>query len=484
MIGSRRGFVLTYSPRFPLLVRIDLSMFRSHRSPYSFRQRKQSLHFWPTVLWVIVGLVGLELGMNVLVLLTSQRDRIINATGDNAEANQYKLAFLTPEGNSLTGIPQSGKLAAKSSVAVGYELFPEQTSEVWTINAQGFRDPEPVPLEKPEGEIRIFLLGGSTAFGQGIKDQASILTERLNARFQERLEQQQRSPEKYQPTVLPPTAEQRQRIAQLPPRLRSGNYRVINAAIPGYASGNQLAQLALRILPYNPDVIIVLNGYEDLMLDSSQESVGIPVKSNLLQQPFQYFWILVSHPIQRTIQNTMTAKVLQYYVFKDYPGLAERSLPVRDSGKTFDQYLPDSPDSEEMTRRVQRYRQHTLQMIRIAAGARVPLVVALQPEITGISPEKRTSEESTIVQDLEPNYTDLLTAGYAQLSASNDQLESAFPNNVKVLNYYDLFDSFSATAFLDTIHLTAAAHQAVSERFYNALADLPQLQQRPVEPVK
>lgn len=457
-------------------------MFRSYRNPYSFRQRKKPFRFWPFLLWLILGLVGLELGMNVFVLLTSQRDRIINATGDNAEANQYKLAFVSPEGNSLTGIPQAGKLAAQSSVAVGYELVPDQTSDIWTINAQGFRDPEPVPLQKPEGEIRIFLLGSSTAFGQGVNDQASILTERLRARFQERLEQQQRSPEKYQPTVLPPTAEQRQSIAQLPPRIRSGNYRIINAAVPGYASGNQLAQLALKILPYNPDVIVVLNGYEDLMLDANEDSVGIPVKSNLLQQPLQYFWILVSHPVQRIIQNTMTAKVLQYYVFKDYPGLAERSLPVRDDGTTFANYLPSAGDSEEMTRRVERYRQHTVQMIRIAAGARVPLIVALQPEITGITPEKRTSEESTIVQELDPNYSEVLTAGYQQLSASNDQLGRAFPNNVKVLNYYNLFDAFSATAFLDTVHLTAAAHQAISERFYNAIADLPQLQQRPVEP--
>lgn len=459
-------------------------MFRSYRNPYSFRQRKKSLRFWPSLLWLILGLAGLELGMNVLVLLTGQRDRIVNATGDNAEANQYKLAFISPEGNSLTGIPQPGKLEARSSVAVGYELMPEQTSDIWTINAQGFRDPEPVPLAKPEGEIRIFVIGGSTAFGQGVNDQSSILTERLGARFQERLEQQQRSPEKYQPTVLPPTAEQRQRIAQLPSRIRPGDYRIINAAVPGYASGNQLAQLALRILPYNPDVVVVLNGYEDLMLDSSQESAGIPVKSDLLQRPFQYFWILVSHPVQRMIQNTMTAKVLQYYVFKDYPDLAERSLPVRDDGKTFEAYLPDGSNSEEMSRRVERYRQHTLQMIRIAAGARVPLIVALQPEITGITPEKRTSEESTIVQELDPSYSEVLIAGYQQLSASNDQLGKAFPNNVTVLNYYNLFDAFSATAFLDTVHLTAAAHQAISERFYNALADLPQLQQRPVEPAQ
>jgi lysophospholipase L1-like esterase len=461
-------------------------MFRTYRNPYTLRRKKNKFKFWPTVLWLIVVLVGLELGAKALVLVMGNSDRI-NDTGPNANSNIDRLNFISKDGESLTGIPQAGKLKAESSIAVGYELVPDQSTDIWTINPQGFRDAEPVPLEKPQGEIRIFLLGSSAAFGQGLGDPAALVSEKLEGRLRERLEQQQRSPEKYQPATLPFTVEQRQAIAKLPPRIRPGNYRIINAAVPGYASGNQLAQLALKILPYQPDVIVVLNGYDDLMLASSEDSVGIPVRNDLLTRPVRHFGLFITQPVRSFIQNTTFAKVLQYYFFNPYPDLAESSLPVRQGGDSFAAYLPDPGDTDELDQRVERYRTHIKQMVQLCAGARVPLVVALQPEVTGISPEKRNEnvETTRITQNLDANYEATIAAAYQQLDAANKSLESAYPNNISVFNYYDLFDSMANLgAFQDTVHLTAVAHQTLAERLYNAITGLPKLQQQPAEPTR
>jgi lysophospholipase L1-like esterase len=461
-------------------------MFRTYRNPYTLRRKKNKFKFWPTVLWLIVALVGLELGAKALVLMMGNRDRI-NDIGPSANSNIDRLNFISKEGESLTGMPQAGQLKAKSSIAVGYELVPDQSTEIWTINPQGFRDNEPVPLEKPQGEIRIFLLGGSTAFGQGLSDPTTLVSEKLETRFKERLEQQQRSPEKYQPATLPFTAEQRQAVAKLPPRIRSGNYRIINAAVPGYASGNQLAQLALKILPYQPDVIVVLNGYDDLMLASNEDSVGIPVRNQLLTQPVRHFGLFVTQPVRGFIQNTTFARVLQYYFFNSNPDLAESSLPVRQGEDSLTDYLPSPDDTEELSQRVERYRSHIKQMVQLSAGARVPLIVALQPEITGISPEKRSGnvETTRITENLDATYQATIAAAYQQLDEANKSLESAYPNNIRVFNYYDLFDSMANLgAFQDTVHLTAVAHQTLAERLYNAITGLPNLQQKPTEPAR
>lgn len=461
-------------------------MFRTYRNPYTLRRKKHKFKFWPTVFWLVVVLIGLELGAKALVLVMGNSDRI-NDIGPNANSNIDRLNFVSQDGESLTGMPQAGKLKATSSIAVGYELIPDQSTDLWTINAQGFRDNEPVPLEKPQGEVRIFLLGSSAAFGQGLSDPSAIVSEKLEARLQERLEQQQRSPEKYQPATLPFTAEQREAITKLPPRIRPGNYRIINAAVPGYTSGNQLAQLALKLLPYQPDVIVVLNGYDDLMLASSEDSVGIPVRNDLLTQPVRHFGLFITQPVRNFVQNTTFAKVLQYYFFNPYPNLAESSLPVRQVGDSLEDYLPNPGDTDELTQRVERYRTHIKQMVQLCAGARVPLVVALQPEITGIAPEKRNEnvEIARITQNLDANYEATIAAAYQQLDEANKSLESAYPNNIRVFNYYDLFDSMANLgAFQDTVHLTAVAHQALAEGLYNAITGLPKLQQKPVEPAQ
>ncbi|MGB9617459.1 MAG: hypothetical protein ACPL7J_09065, partial [Desulfomonilaceae bacterium] len=43
-------------------------------------------------------------------------------------------------------------------------------------NNAGFRDPRDIPLAKPDDEYRIFLTGGSTAFGLGAAGQAAAIT--------------------------------------------------------------------------------------------------------------------------------------------------------------------------------------------------------------------------------------------------------------------------------------------------------------------
>lgn len=94
-----------------------------------------------------------------------------------------------------------------------------------STNSSGFRYGQDVPFAKPAGEYRIFVLGNSSAFGHGVRD---------NEVFSARLEKLLRDDLKV-------------------------NVRVINAACPGHTTYQNLIELKTTILLYHPDIIIVAN---------------------------------------------------------------------------------------------------------------------------------------------------------------------------------------------------------------------------------
>jgi hypothetical protein len=109
-------------------------------------------------------------------------------------------------------------------------------------NSQGFRRDEDVPLVKPAGTYRIFLMGASTAYGMGglwphLQTKYAVLknSQTIDAYLQQQLR------------------------AALPGR----NIEVINAAITSTWTHHELIYLNQTILKYHPDMILFLDGYND-----------------------------------------------------------------------------------------------------------------------------------------------------------------------------------------------------------------------------
>ncbi|MGK7923655.1 MAG: SGNH/GDSL hydrolase family protein, partial [Spirulina sp.] len=219
---------------------------------------------------------------------------------------------------------------------------------------------------------------------------------------------------------------------------------------------------------------IVLHGYGDLMLPRGREAAEIPNQAEFLSDPPQHFWTYLSQSVSQLFADTSIYKSLQYFVLKPEPSLVRETLAIAGEPQSLEEYLP--ANDAELEFRVARYRQNLKQMIQLAAGANISLIVALQPEITGISSEKLQEAEKQIVGELGAAYPEKIAKSFARLEEVNEQLEKAFPKNVKTLNYYRLFDNLSAVAFIDPVHLTEAGNQALSERFYNAVTALPGLQ--------
>lgn len=444
---------------------------RSYRS--SYRKPRPTIPLALFLLAIPLVLILLELITRLLVGITGNSEKLATYEGEPSIVTAYRLKFLGQSQQPYDGLSDHGYLAAQKSLAGGYGLVGNQQSNFWRINAQGFRDNDPVPLAKPKNEIRIFLLGGSTAFGQWNTNNQATLASKLEARLNARVDQQRRSPEKYRPLAWPYFKSELDKALTLPPRIRDGQYRVINAAVPGYASGNTRAQLALQILPYNPDVILVLDGYTDLTLPSREAQTDIPELESFLSNASGHFWTALTRQWQDVVTNTYLIKAIHYWLLRPQPSVSQLTLALNPEAKSLEQHL--TADSAELERRVTRYRQHLREMIRLTTAGQIPVLIALQPEITGRT-NKPSPQEQELLNTLSPDYKQQVQTGYAKLAQANQQLEKAFPKNVKTLNFYKVYDNFSNPAFADAIHLTEAGNAVLSERFYRAITVIPKLQ--------
>jgi lysophospholipase L1-like esterase len=109
-------------------------------------------------------------------------------------------------------------------------------------NSDGFRRSTEVPLAKPAGTYRIFLMGASAAYGTGglwphIQREYAVLKneETIDAYLEGYLTEQF------------PTA----------------RFEVINAAIPSAWTHHELIYLNQKILKYEPDMVLFLDGFND-----------------------------------------------------------------------------------------------------------------------------------------------------------------------------------------------------------------------------
>jgi lysophospholipase L1-like esterase len=421
--------------------------------------------------------IVLEFLARTLAGVTDQSRELAAYQGRPAKATAYGLRFLDAQQQPYDGLPVKGQLAAKPSLVTGYKLVGQQQSDFWRVNEQGFRSDRPVPLAKPKGETRIFLLGGSTAFGQMSSSNQATFAHKLEASLNQQVTRQKQNPEKFRPDILPYYKEEVDKALTLPPRIRDGKYRVINAAVPGYASGNELAQIAMQVLAYQPDIILVVGGYRDLLLPSTEEGVAVPGAEALLEDAPRHFSTHLSQQLGNLVTQSYLVKAAQYWLIKPEPSVNELSLVAASSDMPLAEQLPSNP--AELERRATRYYSHLQQMARLTTAAKVPLIVALQPEVTSRTGKIRSPEEAKVQQALGTIYTQRVKAGYTEMEQAMMRVQKEFPKTVTALNLYNLYGSFPGQAFVDTIHLSDEANTVLANRLYEAIAKLLNV---PVQP--
>jgi lysophospholipase L1-like esterase len=454
------------------MLKLPHRRFNPYRNSY-YRPKKTNRQV--SLLWlglaIPASILLLELGARMFFGLSGRGDEVAGISPVN---EAYRLKFLTENQQPIAGLPDDGRLVVKRSSSFGYQLLGNQKTPYWNINPQGFRDRDPLPLAKPKNEIRVFILGGSAAFGQGTQKNEETIAHQLETLLKQRVASQEKTPEKYRPDVFPFFKPDREKLFKLPAKLRPGQYRVINAAVPGYSSGNELAQLALEILPYQPDIIVVLDGYSDLILPSHREKTDVPQLDDFLENASGHFQTAFNSSLKQWLDKTYLVKTVNYLLFKPQPSLANDSLVLPVEGKSLVQHLPNN--EQELNKRIKRYQDNQKQLISLAAKLNIPVIVGIQPEITGVPVEKLSSQERSIRDQLGTDYLTKMSKSYEKLAQGGQQLSKVYPNNVKVQNFYYLPSKFPSPVFIDAIHLTNQGNKGIAQQLYTTLTSWEKMQ--------
>jgi lysophospholipase L1-like esterase len=133
---------------------------------------------------------------------------------------------------------------------------PHLRTRFFTTNALGLRGPE-VQVPKPKDRFRVVVLGGSVAWGLG-----STADERTVAGWLQ---------------------------AELRARLPGRDLEVVNAGQPGFVSGQELLLFHRSLAALAPDLVLLLDGYNDVEADLTNPTSDWPQNAAQLRTRYEDF---------------------------------------------------------------------------------------------------------------------------------------------------------------------------------------------------
>lgn len=223
-----------------------------------------------------------------------------------------------------------------------FSLFTERKPYfMFRLNNMNFRGPD-WHIRKEKGEIRVFLVGGSTSFSFFMDEEHSI-----HRQLEEFLNQNNTHPDKY--------------------------YKVYSAGVPAMNTFGELEVIRQFVLPYKPDIVVALNGYNDMVIDK------IPLRDgNLLYRSYRY---LASTPTKLWVRHSAALKFLADKV----------SLWVRARVKFYKEVDALAPDEV-----VKVYSKNIAEMRRIVEANDSKFVVYRQPTLLAPGGKDKTAEERRV----------------------------------------------------------------------------------------
>lgn len=331
----------------------------------------------------------------------------------------FSILYLDQNNSCYTGLLESGiysengidlkKLCNdyKSILTINYPIkynIPNQHTETVNINSHGMRGPE-FNFDKEFDEYRIFFLGGSTAYGVYSTSDSTTIPGFLDKKL---------SQEKH-------------------------NVNVINSGVNGGNSYDEYYLVKNTILKYNPDMLIVYAGWNDLIRQPVDE---YPEKN------FSYYLSL-----SNVYFNT-------YLKFPQLFSLVERVYLKQIFG---DNGIPsDKFDPSLSKMKINLWQERWNDICNLGNKEGFKTVIILQPLLgTGekiLHPwEKNTFEKYEHESVIE---------SYEYMINSLEQLND---NCSKVIDFSNIFKSNSELIFYDLGHMGDHGNEIVATKIYDEI---------------
>jgi lysophospholipase L1-like esterase len=323
------------------------------------------------------------------------------------------------------------------------------------LTEDGFRRDRSVSLDKLPNTIRIFLFGGSVAYG------GDTLYPEIDDHW--RINNQQ---------TIDYYLEQR-----LSSSFPGTHWEVVNAAVKGSFLNQDLAIFLSVAQRYKPDYIILLDGVNDMfmMIRSSgsydgYRDAGFGTEFKELTEPGSLSLT--------TMSSTWLASNSAFYRFireqlKLRHQMRTRKELARTADSRADSARPSPDELSQYQAAVSRFENfaHTVrQMHRLAELDRVHVLFALQPSLAVTRKEKTSVEKQLLDYWLKTD--GMFVYGFERLYPvlARKLAADAQAEGYSFIDLTGVFDRMSAQAFTDYCHLTPAADQAVADAIFDSLA--------------
>lgn len=281
------------------------------------------------------------------------------------------------------------------------EIFPNQHYNTININEYGFRG-KSISIEKPVDVFRIFIVGGSTVFGVGSSSDNSTISGYLQELYDD--------------------------------SNTDFKVEVINAGIPNAYSSDELYIINNKLLKFNPDLIIVYDGWNDIY-----RNVEL---SKLIDHEF--FTQLSEAFLKNDYYKTGTILLHNYHTWQ------KNQLYVANKTMAFNE--------KEIDAKVLLWKNNMNEICNLKS-AKTDMLSVLQP-IVGTGHKILTEEEEKHFIAYDHNK---VIPHYEKFATEINQL-----NNVcdGITDGRDFFDTQSSTIYFDSGHVGDKGNSIIAEKLY------------------
>ncbi len=327
-------------------------------------------------------------------------------------------------------------------------------------NSAGMREPREVPLEKPADEFRVFLTGGSTAYGMGAIGEAAPAMGWYAIPYIETI------------------SHAMEMILNASAPIEGKRIRVYNAAVWGYAYQHDLMRYIAKLRRFSPDLIVSLDGANELpivsKLTADWDYFAEGQFHNILEDIYAYNRPGLASYLTLWLKNNT---YLMAYLWSGRDLFQELHSVEAEPGAAPDshgQTRKHERSVEEMSRRLDRNIATVVRVVEnyhsAMANDGVPHVIALQPWF--YSTKKPLHEKEKVLASLK-GYRDYYGVPSDKVYKLLVQrlVESARARGYFLVDFSEYFDDVSEWVFTDWCHLTAGANYLLAKELSNLVKE-------------
>jgi hypothetical protein len=327
-------------------------------------------------------------------------------------------------------------------------------------NNAGFREPRDMPVQKPSDEFRIFLLGGSTAYGMGASGEVVEAMGWYGLEYRETISH-------FMEKILNATAP-----------VPGKTIRVYNTAVWGYAYQHHLMRYITKLRKYRPDLVVCLDGANEIPLVSKVDPNWEYFKEgqfhNILEEMYSYSPGGLASYLTLWLKNNT---FLMTYLWQGRDIFQELHSDIQDS--------PNLParqartgtaqmSVEEKSRLVDRNIAEVVKVVEDLHGVLqndgVPHVFALQPWFY-LSRKPLHEREKALNEATGYRYYYGIPSDKMYRLILERIRQSADRKKYFLADLSTYFDDVSEWAFTDWCHLTAGANYLLAKELSNVVKE-------------